>query len=96
MSFWAGAGDESADSADFAEVKVVQLTGAHDGGTAINPMAVEGQLEGSMHMAMGFALTEEVVWNEGSALNPSLASYAVPSPLDMPRTELVHIDSWDP
>lgn len=78
------------------QVKVVQLTGAHDGGTAINPMAVEGQLEGSMHMALGFALTEEVVWNEGSALNPSLASYAVPSPLDMPRTELVHIDSWDP
>ncbi len=78
------------------QVKVVQLTGAHDGGTPINPMAVEGQLEGSMHMALGFALTEEVVWNGGSALNASLSSYAVPSSLDMPRTELVHIDSWDP
>src|SRR3990172_3271730 len=91
--FWAGAGDESA---DFAEVKVVQLTGAHDGGTAINPMAVEGQLEGSMHMALGFALTEEVAWENGSALNPSLISYAVPGPLEMPRTELARVDSWDP
>ena len=78
------------------QVKVVQITNAHDGGTAINPMAVEGQLEGSMHMALGFALTEEVVWEEGSALNASLTSYAVPSALDMPRTELAQVDSWDP
>ncbi|MDP2726170.1 MAG: xanthine dehydrogenase family protein molybdopterin-binding subunit, partial [Dehalococcoidia bacterium] len=54
------------------QLRVVQLTGAHDGGKLINPMAAEGQLEGSMHMALGFALTEELVWNEGSALNPSL------------------------
>ena len=49
-----------------------------------------------MHMALGFALTEEVVWEEGSALNASLTSYGVPSALDMPRTELAQVDSWDP
>ena len=81
---------------DTGQVKVVQLTSAHDGGTAINPMAVEGQLEGSMHMALGFTLTEELVWGDGSALNPSLAAYAIPSPFEMPRTELVRVDSWDP
>ncbi|MDP2660629.1 MAG: xanthine dehydrogenase family protein molybdopterin-binding subunit, partial [Dehalococcoidia bacterium] len=78
------------------EVKVIQITAAHDGGTAINPMAVEGQLEGSIHMAIGFALTEELFWGDGSALNPSIASYCVPSPFEMPRTNILHVPSWDP
>ncbi|MDO8688612.1 MAG: xanthine dehydrogenase family protein molybdopterin-binding subunit [Dehalococcoidia bacterium] len=77
-------------------VEVIRLTGAHDGGTAINPMGVEGQLEGSMHMALGLTLTEEVFWDEGRITNASLTSYCVPSALDMPRTELVPVDSWDP
>lgn len=77
-------------------VTVIKLFGAHDGGTAINPMAVEGQLEGSMHMALGFAMSEDLVWEDGAALNPSLASYFIPGPFEMPRTELIRVDSWDP
>ncbi len=81
---------------DTGQISVLQLTSAHDGGTAINPMAVEGQLEGSMHMAVGFTLTEDLVWGDGTALNPSLASYAIPSPFEMPNTQIVHVPSWDP
>ena len=49
-----------------------------------------------MHMALGFAMSEDLVWEDGAALNPSLASYFIPGPFEMPRTELIRVDSWDP
>jgi 4-hydroxybenzoyl-CoA reductase subunit alpha len=78
------------------QVQVLNVASAHDGGQAINPTGVEGQLEGSIHMALGFALTEELEWDGSSPLNASLESYRVPAAVDMPATNVVTVDSLDP
>jgi len=60
------------------EVKVLKVIAAHDVGLAINPMAVEGQLEGGVMMGLGYALTEEFKVEEGRVLSDSFAKYKVP------------------
>jgi len=60
---------------------------AQDVGTAINPMAVEGQIEGGAVQGIGRALSEEVVIREGELLNPSLTTYLMPLAVDMPAIE---------
>ncbi|TDA69696.1 MAG: 4-hydroxybenzoyl-CoA reductase [Clostridia bacterium] len=78
------------------QVKVVNVVSAHDAGRVINPMAVEGQLEGSVHMGLGFALSEEMVVRQGRVLNPALVDYAIPVAADMPEVECVHLEVEDP
>jgi 4-hydroxybenzoyl-CoA reductase subunit alpha len=77
-------------------VKVERLWTAHDCGTAINPMSVEGQLEGSVHMGLGYALNEELVVEEGRTLNSTFLDYKIPSAEDMPPGESVGIDTYEP
>jgi xanthine dehydrogenase molybdenum-binding subunit len=60
------------------EVKVLKVIAAHDVGRAINPMAVEGQLEGGVMMGLGYALTEDFKVEEGRVLSDSFAKYKVP------------------
>ncbi len=60
------------------EVRVLQVIAAHDVGRAINPMAVEGQLEGGVVMGLGYALLEEFKLEEGMVLSDSLARYRIP------------------
>lgn len=77
-----------------ADVAVDDVTGkaavreawsAVDVGKAINPGAVEGQMEGAFVQGMGFALTEEMVWDGGRLANPTLADYKVPTTLNSPH-----------
>lgn len=77
------------------QVKVVNTATAHDCGRALNPMAVEGQLEGSIHMALGYVLSEEVKFDDkGNMLNPNYQDYKILSALDMPPVDsiVVHTD----
>jgi CO/xanthine dehydrogenase Mo-binding subunit len=62
---------------------------AQDVGTAINPMAVAGQIEGGAVQGIGRALSEEVVIRDGQILNPSLTTYLMPLAADMPTIENV-------
>jgi 4-hydroxybenzoyl-CoA reductase alpha subunit len=78
------------------QVKVVDSATAHDCGRAINPMSVEGQLEGSMHMALGYALSEEVKFENGKVLNPSFLDYKMFSALDMPKVDSIVVETDDP
>ena len=78
------------------QVKVLNVVATHDCGQMINPMAVEGQLEGSVHMGLGFALSEDMVVREGRVLNPSLLDYAVPLAADTPSVECIHAGISDP
>ncbi|MBF0476570.1 MAG: molybdopterin-dependent oxidoreductase [Deltaproteobacteria bacterium] len=91
--------------AQVAEVEVDQETGvvqvqkfwtAHDCGTAINPMAVEGQLEGSIQMGLGYALSEQFVMEGGKTLNTNFLDYKMPSSMDVPPSEVVHIETYEP
>ena len=72
---------------DTGHVRVVRLVSAHDVGKAINPMLVEGQIEGGIHMGLGYALTEEVLVHEGEVLNPDFLDYRLFTAADMPKIE---------
>ncbi len=78
------------------QVTVSSISCAHDCGIAINPMLVEGQLEGSVQMGMGFALSEVIEEADGVNLNPSFLDYKAPTALDMPRVVNISIEEADP
>ncbi len=61
------------------EVKVLELVAAHDIGRAINPLALQGQIEGGMVMGLGHALTEEFIVEDGIVFTDVLARYKMPS-----------------
>ena len=66
-------------------VRVLRVWSAHDVGRAINPRMVEGQIQGGFVQGMGYALTEEMQWDESGRLtNPTLMDYKVPTALDAP------------
>ena len=81
------------------QVRVTRYVQAQDVGTAINPMSVEGQLEGGAVQGIGRALTEELIIDPdtGRTVNASLSTYLMPLALDMPEIEniLVSIPSED-
>ena len=69
---------------------------AHDIGKAINPYLVEGQVEGSVYMALGEVLMEEQIFRKGVHKIPSLLEYKSPTFLEMPDVDTVLIESLDP
>jgi len=79
-------------------VRVVEMATAQDVGKALNPVAVEGQIEGGTAQGLGLALLEEVQVVDGHVRNPSFTDYLIPTILDMPPMrvqlfELPHPDS---
>ena len=79
------------------EVAVLRIVASHDCGTPINPMLVEGQVEGGISMGVGFALQEEILFdNAGRQINPNLTNYIMPTTLDMPEIEVNIVQSYDP
>ncbi len=78
------------------KVHVLRLVCANDVGRAINPMAVEGQIEGGAQMGLGYALTEEVVVKDGRILNPDFLDYRLFTSADMPALESIIIETDDP
>lgn len=78
------------------QVRVLRVVTANDIGRAINPMLVEGQLEGGIHMGLGYALSEEYFVEEGRGLNDALREYGILTALDMPPVEIVFLDTHDP
>jgi xanthine dehydrogenase D subunit len=65
-------------------VRVVEIATAQDVGRAMNPLALEGQLEGGIAQGLGLALMEEIQLSEGRVRNPSFTDYLIPTILDMP------------
>jgi len=66
------------------EVEIEDYVAAFDVGKAINPKAVEGQIEGGVAMGIGYALMEEMVIHEGMIQNLSMQDYLIPTMLDVP------------
>jgi CO/xanthine dehydrogenase Mo-binding subunit len=75
------------------EVSVLQSIGAHDVGQAVNLRAVEGQIEGSALMGQGFALSEELILEEGRLKNGSLSEYLIPTSEDVPEIKAIVLES---
>ncbi len=66
------------------QTEVVAVWSAHDVGKAVNRAAVEGQIQGGVVQGLGFALLEELVWEDGRLANPSFMDYKIPGTLDIP------------
>ena len=77
-------------------VKVVELATAQDVGKAINPLAVQGQLEGGAAQGLGLAVMEEIQLKDGVIRNASFTDYLLPTILDMPPVKMDVLELGDP
>jgi len=77
-------------------IKVVELATAQDVGKAINPQAVEGQLEGGAAQGLGLAVMEEIQVKDGVIRNASFTDYLLPTILDMPPVRTDVLELGDP
>jgi len=78
-------------------VKVLKYVAAVDCGTPINPKMAQGQVEGAIANGIGYALTEEMLFSSrGRVRNPNLFDYKIPGALDMPKLEVILVDSYEP
>jgi xanthine dehydrogenase YagR molybdenum-binding subunit len=78
-------------------VRVVRIVAAHDAGRVINPRLAQSQLEGGIIQGLGYALFEERVVDERSAipLNPTLHDYKVPTIGDVPAIQAFCVGGAD-
>ena len=79
-----------------AEITVDKVWVAHDCGRALNPLAVEGQVQGSVWMGMGQAMSEETQYHEGLLLHANMLDYRVPTIIESPPIEVGIIEANDP
>jgi CO/xanthine dehydrogenase Mo-binding subunit len=80
---------------DTGQVKVLKYAACHDVGRAINPMRVEGQIQGGAMQGLGYALTEEIVIEGGSLQSMLFADYLIPNSFDFPDVEVAIIESGE-
>jgi 4-hydroxybenzoyl-CoA reductase subunit alpha len=92
-------------SAQVVEVSVDEETGvvnvdkvwvAHDCGKALNRLTVEGQVQGSVWMGMGQAMSEEAAYHDGLLVTANMLDYRVPTIFDSPPIEVGIVESKDP
>ncbi|MBV9427640.1 MAG: 4-hydroxybenzoyl-CoA reductase subunit alpha [Bradyrhizobiaceae bacterium] len=92
-------------SAQVVEVSVDEDTGvvsvdkvwvAHDCGKALNRLTVEGQVQGSVWMGMGQAMSEEAAYHDGLLVTANMLDYRVPTIFDSPPIEVGIVESNDP
>jgi selenium-dependent xanthine dehydrogenase len=73
-----------------------RVVAAHDVGKAINPTLLEGQIEGAVHMGLGYALSEEFVVEGGFPVTASLKSQNILPPAGMPEVEVILVEEHQP
>lgn len=74
-----------------------KVVAAHDVGRAVNPMLCEGQVEGAVHMGLGYALSEGFPCDEdGRPLNDKLRALDIIRPKDMPDVEVILVEATEP
>lgn len=79
------------------QVRLVRVVSADDVGRAINPQLVEGQIEGGVVQAQGYAILEEFKTRDGYVLTDQLSTYLIPTVLDIPeRVESVILETSEP
>ncbi len=74
------------------EVRVKDVVTAQDVGRAVNPLLVEGQILGGTAQGLGYALLENVIFDEGAMANASFTNYVIPTTLDTPEIRVVIVE----
>lgn len=77
------------------EIRILHSVHAADIGVPINPMQCRGQLDGAVAMGYGWALTENMVHDEGHMVNPQLRNYRIPAYADTPHTDIFFANTID-
>ena len=78
-------------------IRLLRVVSANDAGKAINPAQVEGQIEGAVVQAQGYAISENYLTKNGQVLTYKLSTYLIPTVLDIPETvESVIVEVPDP
>jgi len=77
------------------KIEVLRVASAHDVGRALNPVGCEGQIEGGIHMGLGYCLTEELRLKDGRVLNPGFLDYKLLTAPDMPEILVTLIETVD-
>jgi xanthine dehydrogenase molybdenum-binding subunit len=76
-------------------VRLVKLTGAHDVGRVLNRLGIEGQIEGGVAMGQGYALTEDLMVEDGVIRNPNFRDYKLVTAPEVPEIDVSFIESMD-
>ncbi|MEG1847157.1 MAG: xanthine dehydrogenase molybdenum-binding subunit XdhA [Lachnospiraceae bacterium] len=78
------------------KVKVLNLINVHDSGTILNPALARAQVHGGMSMGLGYALSEQLLYNQaGKPLNDNLLDYKLPTAMDTPHLEVDFVEVKD-
>jgi len=81
---------------DLGLVRVVELATTQEVGKAMNPQALEGQIQGGTAQGLGLALLEEIQLRDGKVMNASFTDYLLPTILDMPPVRMEILEHADP
>lgn len=84
---------ELAVDAETGQIKILRIVSCYDVGKALNLNSVEGQLDGGAVYAAGYALTEEVILENGVTKTPSFSEYLIPTSVDLPDVEKIILES---
>jgi xanthine dehydrogenase molybdenum-binding subunit len=76
--------------------KLKKVVAAHDVGRVMNPILLQGQIEGSIHMGLGYALTEELQLKDGRIASKDLRALGILRAKDMPEVECIFIEENEP
>ncbi len=76
--------------------QISKITAAHDAGKIFNPTLFEGQLEGSLHMGLGYATSEELVLENGRPKSTRLRKCGILRAKEMPELEIIGVEVPDP
>lgn len=74
------------------KVDVIELAACHDVGKAINPMMLEGQLQGGCAMGIGYGIMEEIEFAKGDIKNKNFSDYIIPTSLDVPNIRTIIVE----
>ncbi len=75
------------------QVRVMKVVSVHDVGKAINPPLVTGQVEGGVVMGLGYALSEELLVEDGRIINPTFSDYGIPVAGEIPPVHTIFLES---
>ena len=79
------------------QIHVLRLINVHDSGRLINPKLAEAQVHGGMSMGLGYALSEELLFDDAcKPLNANLLDYKIPTAMDTPKLEALFVEVDDP
>ena len=79
------------------KVQVLHIVNVHDSGVLINPKLAEAQVHGGMSMGLGYALSEQLLFDQNARpLNGNFLDYKLPTALDTPELQAQFVQTWDP